>query len=184
MNKNIFIGKHFDMLKVISFAGVNKYGENVWTCRCDCGKIVDRQQKTLENPSRYHSCGCKEAEYLTPGNSERCSKAGRRRAEVRNKDGINIDMLDNNKNISTNTSGHKGVSWNMTAHKWHVYVGYKNYKCTLGFFEDFEDAVSIKERACKAIEDKTFEEFFYNLRGFRIEEKLQKQEKKKKSRGA
>lgn len=171
--------RKYDMLKAVKFIE-KKRGDFIWECRCDCGKIVNRAQKTLENKKSFHSCGCYESHNLTPGDSARCSKAGKRRAEVRNKDGVNIDMLDNSKNISTNTSGHKGISWSKTANRWHVYVGYKNYRCTLGYFEDFDDAVNIREKAVEAIEDGIFEDFFYDLRGFRIEERIQKQEKKRR----
>ena len=85
------------------------------------------------------------------------------------------------KNISTNTSGHKGISWSNSAHKWHVFVGYKSYRCNLAYVEDFDDAIKIRDAAVQAIKDGTFEDFFYDLRGFRIEEKLQQQIKKKRN---
>ncbi len=167
-------GKKFDMLEVLEFVKSTNYGDNIWKCKCDCGKITKRNQRTLEDKSHYHSCGCYTKKNLTAGDSNRCRKAGKQRAKVRNVDGINVDMLDNSKNISTNTSGHKGISWSNSAHKWHVFVGYKNYRCNLAYVEDFEDAVKIRVSAVNAIKDGTFEDFFYNLRGFKIEEKLQK----------
>lgn len=174
------VGKRFDMLEVIEFVERTSYSDNVWKCKCDCGKIINRNQKTLEDATHYHSCGCYSKKYLTAGNSERCSKAGKQRAKVRNIDGVNVDMLDNSKNISTNTSGHKGISWSKSAHKWHVFVGYKSYRCNLAYVEDFDDAIKLRDVAVQAIKDGTFEDFFYQLRGFRIEEKIQKQIKKKR----
>lgn len=176
--KNL-VGQRFDMLEVVEFVRRTHNRHNIWRCKCDCGKIIDRYERTLKNTSRKHSCGCFSAQNLTPGNTERCRKAGKARAEIRNIDGINVDMLDNSKNISTNTSGHKGISWSTTAHKWHVFVGYKNYRCNLAYVEDFEDAVKIRDAAVQAIKDGTFEEYFYELRGFRIEEKLQRIKKNK-----
>lgn len=81
--------------------------------------------------------------------------------------------------IKTNTSGIQGVSWSRTANRWHVYVGYQNYRANLGFYEDLEDAKKVRELAEEAIKDNRFEDFFYNLRGFRLEDKLQKQFKKR-----
>lgn len=173
--------KKFDMLTVIKYAGKTKYRVNIWTCRCECGKEKDVLESTLKNTEHFHSCGCYYKQFLTAGDSNRCSKAGKARATARNVDGINIDMLDNNKNIITNTSGHKGVSWSKTARKWHVFVGYKGYRCTLAFVEDMKDAVCIREEAVKRIKEGTFEDFFYDLRGFRIEEKLKRQMKKENS---
>lgn len=175
--------ERFGMLKVIRYIGRTTYRDHVWECICDCGQVVNRNQSNLLKKDVMHSCGCYSKKNLIPGNTEICRKAGIARAEKRNVDGINIDMLDNSKNISTNTSGHKGVSWSKSAHKWHVFIGYKSYRCNLGYVEDFDDAVNLRKLAYEAIQNGTFEEFFYELRGFRIEDKLQQLKKKKKDRG-
>ena len=180
-NMENLVGKRFDMLEVIEFVERTPHRQNIWKCKCDCGKIKNRYEQSLKDTSHYHSCGCYSKKYLIAGDSERCSKAGKQRAKVRNIDGINVDMLDNSKNISTNTSGHKGISWSNSAHKWHVFVGYKSYRCNLAYVEDFDDAIKIRDAAVQAIKDGTFEDFFYDLRGFRIEEKLQQQIKKKRN---
>lgn len=172
-------GKRFDMLEVLEFVEHKPHGHRIWKCRCDCGKIVNRYEQGLKDNSHFHSCGCYREQNLTPGNAELCRKAGKQRAKVRNVDGINIDMLDSSKNISTNTSGHKGISWSKTARKWHVFIGYKSYRCTLAFVEDIRDGIQLRERAYEEIQNGTFEDFFYQLRGFHIEEKLQRQVKKK-----
>lgn len=173
------VGKRFDMLEVIEFVERTHHRQNIWRCKCDCGNVINRYEQSLKDKDHYHSCGCYSKKYLIAGDSERCRKAGKQRAKVRNVDGINVDMLDNSKNISTNTSGHKGISWSNSAHKWHVFIGYKNYRCNLAYVEDFDDAIKIRDTAVQSIKDGTFEDFFYQLRGFRIEEKLQKLEKKK-----
>ena len=48
----------------------------------------------------------------------------------------NIQMTFRQGTIKGNTSGTQGVSWSTTSYKWHVYVGYQNYRCNLGFYED------------------------------------------------
>lgn len=173
-------GQRFGKLTVVEYAGKKKRMRQ-WLCHCDCGKDKIVFEVTLRKDA-LHSCGCERLKYLKPGDLELCSKAGKKRAEVRNKDGVNVDMLDNSKNIATNTSGHKGISWSSSARKWHVYIGYKSYRCNLGYFEDFTTAVKLREAAYQAIMDGTFEDFFYNIRGFRIEEKIAKQQKKKTKR--
>lgn len=173
-------GKKIDNLEIIRLIGKTPYGDYVYECSCKCGRTVTRNQRALLNNAHFHSCGCYSRQYLTPGDSKRCSIAGKQRAKVRNRNGINMDMLDNSKNISTNTSGHKGISWSKAAHKWHVFIGYKNYRCNLAFVEDFNDAVKLREKAYEAIENDTFEDFFYQLRGFRLEDRLQKIKKEKK----
>ena len=174
------VGQRFGMLEVLRYVRRTEYRDHVWECKCDCGNIVNRNQSNLLKTDKIHSCGCYNQQYLKAGNAESCRKAGIARAQKRNINGINVDMLDNSKNISTNTSGHKGISWSKSAHKWHVYVGYKSYRCNLGYVEHFDDAVNLRELACKHIEEGTFEDFFYELRGFRIEEKLQQIKKETK----
>lgn len=111
---------------------------------------------------------------LKPSTPELCRKAGKARAAKRNIDGMNVDMTFRSGTIKTNTSGIQGVSWAKNMGRWHVYVGYKSYRCNLGYYDTLKDAKYIREMAEKSIKDNTFEDFFYDLRGFRIEDKLQK----------
>jgi len=119
---------------------------------------------------------------LRPGTKELCTKAGKARAVARNINGMNVDMTFRPGTIITNTSGIQGVSYERKINKWHVYVGYKSYRCNLGYYKDIEVAKQIRELAEQHIKDDTFEDFFYELRGFRIEDKLQKQFKFKGGR--
>lgn len=164
----ITVGQRFDLLEVIAFEDVIKYGHSFmyrWRCRCDCGNICVHNERTLLDSKRKHSCGCITKLTLTPGDRERTSKAGKARAEKRNKDGCNVDMLFRDKPISTNTSGVQGVSWEKRLNKWHVYIGYKNNRANLGYYEDLNDAIKIRKAGLKAIKDGTFEDFYYSIRG-------------------
>lgn len=80
---NDLTGKRYDMLKVLNFVKVTPHYDNVWKCQCDCGKVVERNQSTLENTKRFHSCGCYIKQNLIPGDRERCSKAGKQRAKIK-----------------------------------------------------------------------------------------------------
>ena len=175
----ILIGQKYGMLKVIEYVGRTNYRQNKWKCICECGKVIIRTQRALEDNNRIHSCGCFTEKNLLPATKEICSKAGKKRAEIMIKDEICLNTIDNQKNFITNTSGHKGISWSKTAHKWHVFIGYKNYRCNLAFIENFDEAVRIRESAVEAIKNGTFEDFFYQLRGFRIEDRIKKQKKSK-----
>lgn len=165
------INDKIDMLTIIRRVPNDKYRNIRFECRCDCGKLVIRSKRTLST-NRFHSCGC--TRVLTDEILRHCSDAGRARANKRNVDGINTDMLFRENNISTNTSGQKGISWSKSANKWHVYIGYKNYRCNLGYYVDMKDAIKIRDQALAAVKNNNFEEFFYQLRGFKIEEKLHK----------
>lgn len=168
------VGQKFGMLEVIEYVKRNKaHRTNIWRCRCECDNIIDISERSLKDTNTVSSCGCYQKQFLIPGNSELTRKAGKARA-ASNPDGINMAMLNMTDTICTNTSGCTGVSWSTTAHKYHVYVGYKKYRCNLGYIENYDDAVALRQKAVDAIRQRTFEEFFYELRGFRIEEKLNK----------
>lgn len=47
----------FEKLVVLSLAGKDKYYDKIWTCRCDCGNIVDVRQGHLRS-GHTKSCGC------------------------------------------------------------------------------------------------------------------------------
>lgn len=174
-------GKTIDYLTVISCTGKTAYGVRIWKCRCRCGNEKEVTETSLRNTKHFHSCGCFQRQYLRPGTSELCRKAGKFRAAQRNKDGVNMEMLDGSRNITTNTSGKKGVTWSKAARKWHVFIGYKGYRCNLGYLADFDEASKLRDAAYNAVMNGTFEDFFYSIRGFRIEDKLTQNLKKQES---
>lgn len=78
-------------------------------------------------------------------------------------DHINGDKLDNRQSNlrtadrslnaintgirSTNTSGHKGVSWNKQHSKWESYIWKDNKKYNLGIYEKLIDATESRKKA-------------------------------------
>lgn len=78
-------------------------------------------------------------------------------------DHINHDTLDNRKSNlrivthqqnmlnssvnKNNTSGVKGVSWNKKYKKWNANIGFNGKNIYLGCYNDFEDAVKVREEA-------------------------------------
>lgn len=55
---NDFIGKRFGKLEVIEYAGRDpKYNQNLYKCRCDCGKITTVLRQSLLS-GNTRSCGC------------------------------------------------------------------------------------------------------------------------------
>lgn len=55
-------GQRFGRLSVLAFAGVSPSGRAVWTCKCDCGAIVDSVGKDLR-AGKIQSCGCARKEH-------------------------------------------------------------------------------------------------------------------------
>lgn len=171
------VGQKFGKLTVIELAVPKPYRKKSYLCKCDCGNTCIRLESTLKaslRDGRISSCGCYIKRYLQPGDSAICSKAGKCRKNTF-VDECNVQMTFREGTIKTNTSGYQGVAWSNTAHKWHCYIGYKNYRANLGYFEDINDAARIRKLAEQAIKDGTFEDFFYNIRGYRLGERQVKQ---------
>lgn len=51
------IGKTYNKLTVIEYAGLNKTGQALWRCQCECGNIVEVLGINLRN-GNTKSCGC------------------------------------------------------------------------------------------------------------------------------
>lgn len=51
------LGQIFGRLTVVESAGSNKFGQRMWVCRCECGKIVVNTTGCL-NSRNSVSCGC------------------------------------------------------------------------------------------------------------------------------
>ena len=175
-------GQRFGMLVVQKLVVPKPYMKKSWLCLCDCGNTCTRLEATLKaakRDGRTSSCGCLIKQNLTAGDSERCRKAGLHRKDSFVKD-CNVQMTFRDGTISTNTSGVQGVSWSKTANKWHVYIGYQNYRANLGYYEDLEDAKKIRQLAEEALKQDTFEEFYYQVRGKKLNENTKQYFKKKR----
>ena len=55
----------------------------------------------------------------------------------------------NKGNRKDNTSGCKGVNWDKRRSKWHVRLSYNKVRMELGYFDDFDKAVSVRKEAEK-----------------------------------
>jgi len=67
------------------------------------------------------------------------------------------ENMMNTRLYNTNTSGHKGITWNKKTENWMAYIRL-NYKfINLGYYTNIDDAIKAREKA----EDKYFGEFKY-----------------------
>lgn len=57
LRKSDLIGNRYGKLTVMSFVGRNKFGKNIWHCKCDCGNELDVIQYYLVSGNKT-SCGC------------------------------------------------------------------------------------------------------------------------------
>lgn len=59
------VGQRFGILTAIRDTGERRYGEKVWECQCDCGKLVYVPTRKLTRDIK-HSCGCRRTPQQTP----------------------------------------------------------------------------------------------------------------------
>lgn len=143
------IGERFGKLTVISKAK----RENYVTCRCDCGTVKDIRATSLTKkkcPSR--SCGCGRKEILPDVGRRTIAKNSTMQVGLNRYANTNFGSIQC-ENISTNTSGKKGVSWNKGHEKWQAYIHVHRKRIHLGYFEDIYDAI----KARIAAEEKYFD---------------------------
>lgn len=133
------IGRKFGRLTVIGKTGKKQFGNNVWSCLCDCGNIVDVGTGNLKS-GNTKSCGC-----LGKCNGQHIT------AIVKEYGHTNPILLKCNISIN-NTSGTKGVCWDKTRNKWVAQINIRKKAIRLGRFDDINDAIAAR----KAAEEKYF----------------------------
>lgn len=89
-------GQRFGMLIVISQNGINKNGNKVWKCLCDCGN------ECFTNSTRLRS-----------GKSDNCGKHKRRGSDIHNYSGYK-DISGTKWNSVVNNAKIRGLSLNIT----------------------------------------------------------------------
>lgn len=67
MNKINLVNKQFGKLLVIAEKGINKWGNCLFLCRCDCGKEKIIPSRNLRN-GQTNSCGCMSSRNFMKGN--------------------------------------------------------------------------------------------------------------------
>lgn len=74
------------------------------------------------------------------------------------RESTNSQNCMNHKLKVNNTSGVSGVSWDKKSKKWHSRIGINNKEISLGFYENFNEAVKVRKQA----EEKYHREFSYD----------------------
>ena len=175
-------GQRFGLLTVEYLVVPKPYSKKSYMCKCDCGNTCIRLESTFTRGKKSNiisNCGCLTYKNLTAGDSVRCTKAGLHRKDAF-VNGCNIQMTLRPGTISSNVSGCQGVSWSKSANKWHVYIGYKNYRANLGFVSELSEAIWLRKQAEESLKNGTFEQFYFSVRGFHIEERNKQQYKRKR----
>jgi len=138
MKRKDLTGKTYGELTVIRYSHNDKTTRSpMWLCRCSCGNKKTIYGYALEH-GHYKSCGCKRDIKRDKGVKEH----------------IKQDSIDGTRKSALkaklhkgNTSGHKGVTYDKQRKKWRAYIGFKGKQISLGYFDNVEDAVKVREKA-------------------------------------
>ena len=109
-------------------------GSVYWRCICDCGNETETPEDVLVQGSVL-SCGCLKRE------NQKIIWSKLHRV-----DGTCVEILENRKYRSDNTSGFRGV-FRMKNGKYRVDIGFKGKRFYLGTFPDYDQAVQARMSA-------------------------------------
>lgn len=125
-------GQRFGRLIVLEETTKRKKQCIVWKCLCDCGKQVECSSEMLRR-GRVRSCGCLQEE-TRKKNMEKA---------IHFTDGTCIEKIASQKTISSNTSGHRGVSRRKNG-TWRACLNFRGKRYDLGTYQTFEEAVEAR----------------------------------------
>lgn len=125
-------GKRFGRLIALE-ATSKRYSESVvWRCICDCGKEIECTSENLIR-GKVRSCGCLQVEQR----KKNMEKA------IHFVDGTCVEKIACQKTISSNTSGHRGVSKRKNG-TWRACLNFQGKRYDLGTHQTFEEAVQAR----------------------------------------
>ena len=119
----------------------------MWHCRCRCNNELDISADALVH-GNYRSCGCLKKEIE--------QKVG---STLRRVDGTCVDILENRKHRSDNTSGFRGV-YKLKNGRFRAGIGLKKERFSLGTFDTFEEAVQARLEAEGILHDGFVEAYY------------------------
>lgn len=113
-----------------------------WKCQCECGNICYRTSHQL-SANKVRSCGCLRREAVKPN----IEKAIQKHKDVHIVEGTNLQAIDRDEPISSNTSGHTGVSWDASRNKCMAQIAFQGKNYYLGRYAKKEDAIAARSEA-------------------------------------
>lgn len=141
-------GKVFGRLTALSPTEKRIGGSVVWKCKCSCGKEAEVSYNSLVT-GNTQSCGCIQSQHPAPTEY------------MHYIDGTCIEMIENQKLRSDNTSGYTGVQFHKRSGKWLATITFKGRRYDLGKYKKIEEAVKARQTA----EEKIFGEFLNRYYG-------------------
>lgn len=125
-------GQRFGRLTALEPTEKRRRTSIIWRCRCDCGSLVECETEELTRGS-VRSCGCLQREQRKKNMA----------SAIHFVDGTCIEKIACQKEISTNRSGHRGVSRRANG-TWRASMDFQGKRYNLGTFQSFDEAVAAR----------------------------------------
>lgn len=142
MNIKDLTGKKFGRLTIVKIKELDKKGNVIWECECDCGNLITARGSHL-TAGNIQSCGCIVKERA----KEWAKEFGQKILEENEwKEGTSLCSLTQ-KIRKNNKSGIKGVDFHEQTQKWRARIAIKGESKHLGLFDTLEEAAKARKRA-------------------------------------
>lgn len=111
-------------------------------CQCICGKIKLVSIFSLTH-GESQSCGCRRTERMNAGQIKG-KENGHKLMHSIHQAGLAAKYIGKKVNKNS-TSGHTGVSWSKTCHKYRAYITVSRKQISLGLYEKLDDAIAARK---------------------------------------
>ena len=125
-------GRRFGRLVALAPTDKRRKTSVIWRCRCDCGRETECESEALTR-GHVQSCGCLREDQR---------KANMAKA-IHFVDGTCVEKIACQREIATNTSGHRGVT-HLKSGRWRATMDFRRKRYDLGTYGTFEEAVAAR----------------------------------------
>ena len=136
------IGRKYGRLTVKEFVGVDKWGEIMFLCSCDCGNTTIVRKGNIIH-GYVVSCGCKQKENL--------KKARQSMLKTRKLYRTNPTWIASSVPNRNSTTGVKGVGYVKSTGKYEAYIGFQRQSYKLLVSKDIDACIQARKEAEKHI---------------------------------
>lgn len=120
----------------------------LWECQCSCGAMTYKSTDMLKNLDESMCADCA-GKYGADSARKAAGYVG----------GTQLTKIRDMKNISSNTSGCRGVYYDPKTNRYRARLKFQGKIMSFGSYENFEDAVKARKRA----EEEIFEKYLASL---------------------
>ena len=117
-------------------------------CLRDCGKRKEIRATSLTKafqPTR--SCGCIQRELVRAIGSKTIPQNMEKQVKTNLRYHTNFQVIEDVNPPKHNTSGYKGISWDIHRKKWMTYINVHSKRIFIGRFASLDDAVDARKEA-------------------------------------